>query len=102
MWLTVPREDHQAFHFSAPSLLHTPPLTLENSVAELHNLAGGRQFWSCLLALKSLVRFVSRIGITIHSDGTLTDKHATLFRDHFPGVRVIPKNFADDVVGLAL
>lgn len=92
----------KSYSFSAPSLLRTPSVVLGESKAELHVLAGASQFWNCLLALKSLLRFVRHISIAIHSDGTITDEHAEIFRKHFPGVRLISRQVADKLVGTAL
>ena len=98
----APLKTNQPFSFEAPSLLRTASIAVGGSTAELHILSGASQFWSCLLALKSVLRFIHQVSVAIHSDGTLTRQHERVFREHFPGVRLISKEVADEAVGLAL
>jgi hypothetical protein len=87
----------------ARSLLRTQPIVLDqSSVAEVHILVGEKQFWSCLLALKSLLRFYRHVNVAIHCDGTMTSQHEGILKKHFQGIRMISRRIADNEVGKAL
>jgi len=98
----VPPRQYKPPPFSLPSLLRSPQTKLGTAKAELHILVGQKQFWQCLLSLKSFFRFFRDVGLTIHSDGTLTEYEENIFRSQFAGVHLISKTDADAEVELAL
>lgn len=76
----------------------TPPVpaVADNPTAEVHQLLGHRHIGMGLWSLKSvLVATGLPLGVTIHSDGSLTTEDIEFAKRHLSGVRMIPRDEAD-------
>jgi hypothetical protein len=79
-------------------LAKTPPVpaVADSPTAEVHQLLGHRHIGMGLWSLKSLLSATQLpLGVTIHSDGSLTADDVEFAQHHIPGVRVIAREDAD-------
>jgi len=74
----------------------TPPLRC-NPQAEtaVHTVTSRHHLRMYLTAIKSLLRYHDDIAVVLHDDGSLDAADVALVMLHVPGVRLIPRNSAD-------
>ena len=86
--------------WAARGIRQTPVMKVAagSKTAELHTMLGHQALAPYAIALKSLLRFLDRssLGVTVHSDGTLTAADTAVLNHHFPGIRVIDARAADE------
>jgi hypothetical protein len=83
-------------------LLSTPVRFSREEALEVHTLVGHRELMLYMLAIKSLHRFMPRVRVVVHDDGTLTWFDHVLLGLHVRGGNVISKRAADAQVELQL
>lgn len=64
---------------------------------EFHTMLGNREDIQFIIGLKSLLRYVvdCSYSVVVHSDGSLGEKQHDRLRRHFPGIRIISPDFAE-------
>ena len=79
--------------------LETPPAacTLAGN-AEVHSLVCHEHVGMYLLAIKSLLRYCTQFSVTVHDDGSLTDKDMGTLYKHIANIRVIDRLTADRIM----
>jgi hypothetical protein len=82
-----------------PRILSAPPIPVRDGPLEVHMLLHHQRILEGIWALYSFAHF-SRVGcqILVHSDGSLTDTDARHLQQVLPGVRMISRQEADQVV----
>lgn len=65
---------------------------------EFHTMLGERDLIAYIIAIKSLLRYLRkvRVGVVIHSDGTLSDTAINRLQRHIPGILVVDPIVADE------
>lgn len=78
------------FRYRTRHILQTPPLPCEPSAkCMLQTMLSKRDVPLYLPAIKSFLRFCSKVAVVVHSDGSLDDESVRLLQAHVPGLRVI-------------
>jgi hypothetical protein len=81
----------------------TPPLLSDRSSScEVHTMLGERDVTMYLLAVKSLLSFVKRLSVVVHSDGSLTAADMSRLRAHIIDLQIVEHSSADERAAAAL
>ncbi len=80
-------------------MLQAPPAELDGAApVQVHSLVSHKHVPLYLFAIKSLAGYWRGVAAVVHDDGSLTDADRALLEEQVPGVRVIRRPDADDMV----
>jgi hypothetical protein len=86
-----------------PKIRKAPPIAAGAGPLEVHMLLHKARVWEGAWALYSLLHYAGEpLRVVIHDDGTLDKGCAGILSGLFPGIRIIPRKEADDVVNAKL
>ena len=86
-----------------PKLRKAPPIAAGDGPLELHMLLQKTRVWEGCWALYSFLYYARQpLRVVIHDDGTLDRSCTDILSGLFPGIRIITRKVADDVVNKTL
>jgi hypothetical protein len=97
------RASPRRFYRSFKPVSQTKPLKCNPTAQiELHTLTCHDHVLMYITAIKSLLRFVSDLAVVVHDDGSLSAEDISTIEHHIPGIKVISRGEADEIVGRLL
>jgi len=83
-------------NFFLRDVLRTKPVECDpNAGTEVHVLVCRQDVNMCLLAIKSLLKYVNNLSVIVHDDGSLGEDGRKRIADHIRGVKLISRAKAD-------
>jgi hypothetical protein len=92
------------FRYVTRAIRESPPLPCDPKAScNIHTMLSAHDFPLYLVAIKSFLRYYQSVGVVVHSDGSLTERHETILRRHVPGCTILRAidmdNHAREIIG---
>lgn len=90
------KSNYYIFKLLTNLIYKTKPLPLsDDPVFSIHSLVREQDLNLYLLAIKSFISKISNAEVFVHSDGTLSNRSASILQYHLPGIKIIHKAESD-------